>query len=275
ALGRSRHPGARLLPRDARADVLARGGAAELARAAQASAHDALADARRARRRAVARSRDARRRPAGPVDAARVPRARPLRHGPAGGDRRAEPPHGGVPELLLSARDDPAARRSGVARRRRHDRGAPRPRPRRRGVGRVVARPSEHGRAGPRRSAAGRREPARDAGIRGRPLMPEVWPGKPFPLGATWDGRGTNFSLFSENAERVELCLFDGDGHEQRIDVTEKTAHNFHCYVPGVGPGQLYGYRVHGAYDPNNGKRFNPFKLLLDPYAKAIEGPVQ
>ena len=100
-------------------------------------------------------------------------------------------------------------------------------------------------------------------------------PGKPFPLGATWDGSGTNFALFSENAEAVELCLFDAEGNETRIEVTESTAFTWHCYLPGVGPGQLYGYRVHGAYDPQRGYRFNPFKLLIDPYAKAIEGPVR
>jgi isoamylase len=100
-------------------------------------------------------------------------------------------------------------------------------------------------------------------------------PGKPFPLGATWDGSGTNFALFSENADAVELCLFDDAGHETRIEVTESTAFTWHCYLPGVGPGQLYGYRVHGAYDPRRGYRFNPFKLLIDPYAKAIEGPVR
>ncbi|MGH2999525.1 MAG: alpha-amylase family glycosyl hydrolase, partial [Gaiellaceae bacterium] len=102
----------------------------------------------------------------------------------------------------------------------------------------------------------------------------QVWPGTPFPLGATWDGEGTNFSLFSENAESVELSLFDAAGRETRIPVTERTAFNWHCYLPDVAPGQLYGYRVHGAYDPNAGKRFNPFKLLIDPYAKAIEGPI-
>jgi isoamylase len=102
----------------------------------------------------------------------------------------------------------------------------------------------------------------------------EVWPGTPFPLGATWDGRGTNFSLFSENAEGVELCLFDAAGVETRVPVVERTAFNWHCYVPGIGPGQLYGYRVRGAYDPGNGRRFNPAKLLIDPYARAIEGPV-
>ena len=102
-----------------------------------------------------------------------------------------------------------------------------------------------------------------------------VWPGQPFPLGATWDGEGTNFSLFTEHAERVELCLFDGDDEEQRIELTERTAHNWHCYLPGVGPGQRYGYRVHGPYEPEEGHRFNPRKLLIDPYAKAIDGPVR
>jgi glycogen operon protein len=100
-----------------------------------------------------------------------------------------------------------------------------------------------------------------------------VWPGEPFPLGPTWDGQGTNFSLFSENAERVELCLFDGDT-EERIEVRERTAFNWHCYLPGVGPGTRYGYRVHGPYDPEKGPRFNASKLLIDPYAKAINGGV-
>jgi glycogen operon protein len=104
--------------------------------------------------------------------------------------------------------------------------------------------------------------------------MTEVWPGRPFPLGATWDGQGTNFSLFSENAEGVELCLFDDDGTETRIDVTARRAHNWQCYLPGVGPGQRYGYRVRGEYAPEEGHRFNPDKLLIDPYAKAIEGVV-
>jgi isoamylase len=103
----------------------------------------------------------------------------------------------------------------------------------------------------------------------------EVWPGKPFPLGATWDGHGTNFSLFSENATRVTLCLFDGDGVEERYDMPERTAHIWHCYLPGVHPGQCYGYRVDGAYEPSSGHRFNPSKLLIDPYAKSIEGPVR
>jgi glycogen operon protein len=102
----------------------------------------------------------------------------------------------------------------------------------------------------------------------------ETWPGGPFPLGPTWDGQGTNFSLFSEHATRVELCLFDEQDEEERIALTERTAFNWHTYVPGVGPGQRYGFRVHGPYDPEHGDRFNPSKLLIDPYAKAIEGAV-
>src|SRR5438552_11812504 len=102
----------------------------------------------------------------------------------------------------------------------------------------------------------------------------EVWPGKPFPLGPVWDGQGTNFSLFSENAERVQLCFFDDEGNEERIDVTEHTVFNWHCYVPGAGPGTRYAYRVFGPYNPEKGQRFNPTKLLIDPYAKAIEGAV-
>jgi isoamylase len=103
----------------------------------------------------------------------------------------------------------------------------------------------------------------------------EVWPGSPFPLGPTWDGEGTNFSIFSEHAEKVELCLFDDDDRETSIEMTERTAFNWHCYLPGVTAGQRYGYRVHGPYDPASGKRFNPSKLLLDPYAKSIEGPIR
>jgi isoamylase len=99
-------------------------------------------------------------------------------------------------------------------------------------------------------------------------------PGRPFPQGATWDGSGTNFSLFTENADSVELCLFDEDGAEQRIHVYDQTAFQHHVYVPGVRPGQRYGYRVHGPYDPASGARFNPHKLLIDPYAKAIDGSV-
>jgi len=104
--------------------------------------------------------------------------------------------------------------------------------------------------------------------------MTEAWPGRPFPLGATWDGQGTNFALFSEHADSVELCLFDDHGEETRVPVTERRALNRHCYLPGVGPGQRYGYRVYGAYAPEQGHRFNAAKLLLDPYAKAIEGTV-
>ncbi len=102
----------------------------------------------------------------------------------------------------------------------------------------------------------------------------EAWPGRPLPLGPTWDGHGTNFSLFSEHAESVELSLFDEAGNETRVPVVERTAFNWHCYLPGVGPGQRYGYRVHGQYAPEQGHRFNPRKLLLDPYAKAITGSV-
>jgi isoamylase len=101
-----------------------------------------------------------------------------------------------------------------------------------------------------------------------------IRPGRPFPQGSTWDGHGTNFSLFSEHAERVELCLFDDDGGEQRIDVRDTTAFQYHVYLEGVGPGQRYGYRVHGPYEPERGMRFNPAKLLIDPYAKAIDGTI-
>jgi isoamylase len=102
----------------------------------------------------------------------------------------------------------------------------------------------------------------------------DVWPGHPFPLGPEWDGSGTNFALFTENAERVELCLFDAEDRETRVELIEREAFNWHCYIPGIGPGQRYGYRVYGDYDPATGHRFNPHKLLIDPYAKAIEGPV-
>jgi glycogen operon protein len=101
-----------------------------------------------------------------------------------------------------------------------------------------------------------------------------VWPGQPYPLGASYDGSGTNFSLFSEVAERVELCLFSDDGTEIRYELPEITAFCWHGYLPNVGPGQRYGFRVHGPYDPAAGIRCNPNKLLLDPYAKAIEGEV-
>src|SRR5215470_13975586 len=106
-----------------------------------------------------------------------------------------------------------------------------------------------------------------------------TWPGTAYPLGATWDGAGTNFALFSEVAEQVELCLF-GDGpaaehsEETRVPLTEVDGFVWHCYLPGVGPGQRYGYRVHGPYRPERGHRCNPAKLLLDPYGKAVDGEV-
>ena len=105
----------------------------------------------------------------------------------------------------------------------------------------------------------------------------KVWPGLPYPLGATWDGKGVNFALFSAHAEKVELCLFDRTGqYEQaRIELPEYTDEVWHCYLPEVRPDQLYGYRVYGPYDPAAGHRFNPNKLLLDPYAKAIAGQVR
>ncbi|WP_214407973.1 glycogen debranching protein GlgX [Pseudonocardia lacus] len=103
----------------------------------------------------------------------------------------------------------------------------------------------------------------------------DVWPGSPYPLGASYDGGGTNFAIFSEVAERVELCLFDDDGSETRIDLPEREALTWHGYLPRVGPGQRYGYRVHGPYDPPRGLRCNPAKLLLDPYAKAIQGRIR
>jgi isoamylase len=101
-----------------------------------------------------------------------------------------------------------------------------------------------------------------------------LWPGHPFPLGPWWDGEGTNFSLFSQNAEKVELCLFDEEDRETRYELTERTAFNWHGYLAGVQPGQRYGFRVHGPWAPERGHRFNPSKLLLDPYAKSIEGPI-
>ncbi|MFI6900862.1 glycogen debranching protein GlgX [Nonomuraea sp. NPDC050394] len=104
--------------------------------------------------------------------------------------------------------------------------------------------------------------------------MIELWPGDPYPLGATYDGAGTNFALFSEVAERVELCLFDEDGKESAVRLSECDGFVWHGYLPGVGPGHRYGYRVHGPHDPARGLRCNPAKLLLDPYAKAIEGEV-
>ncbi|HDQ41298.1 MAG TPA: glycogen debranching enzyme GlgX [Desulfonatronum sp.] len=106
---------------------------------------------------------------------------------------------------------------------------------------------------------------------------PRVWPGSPNPLGVTWDGSGVNFALFSAHAEKVELCLFEDDGVTEtaRIPLPEYTHEVWHCYLPDARPGQLYGYRVHGPYEPLAGHRFNPNKLLLDPYAKALVGDLE
>jgi glycogen operon protein len=103
----------------------------------------------------------------------------------------------------------------------------------------------------------------------------EVWPGTPYPLGATFDGVGTNFAVFSEAADQVELCLFDDARDETRVTMTEVDAFVWHCYLPSVQPGQRYGYRIHGTYDPTQGLRCNPAKLLLDPYAKATVGDIE
>jgi isoamylase len=103
----------------------------------------------------------------------------------------------------------------------------------------------------------------------------EIWPGRPSPLGASWDGEGTNFALFSKNATAVALSLFDDDGREERIPVTERSASVWHAYVPSVGPGQRYGFRVDGPREPEAGRRFNPNKLLIDPYARAIDSDVR
>ena len=106
---------------------------------------------------------------------------------------------------------------------------------------------------------------------------PTVWPGRPYPLGGTWDGEGVNFSLFSEHAQKVELCLFDPSGRRElyRISLPEQTDQVWHGYLPEARPGLLYGYRVHGPYEPANGLRFNPNKLLVDPYAKQIQGTLK
>ena len=109
-------------------------------------------------------------------------------------------------------------------------------------------------------------------------VIQRVWPGRPYPLGATWDGTGVNFALFSAHATGVELCLFNDDGDVEesaKIQLTERTDQVWHCYLPDARPGQYYGYRVHGPYEPLNGHRFNPAKLLIDPYAKAITGAIQ
>ncbi len=105
--------------------------------------------------------------------------------------------------------------------------------------------------------------------------MIEIWPGEPYPLGATYDGAGTNFAIYSSVAESVELCLFDEDGKQTAVNLPDTTAFIWHGYVPNLGPGQHYGFRVHGPYDPRAGQRCNPSKLLVDPYAKAIEGELR
>ena len=101
----------------------------------------------------------------------------------------------------------------------------------------------------------------------------KAWLGRPYPLGATWNGEGVNFAVFSEHAERVDLCLFDSvdaSCESQRIALPERTDMIWHGYVPGAAPGQLYGYRVHGPFEPRAGHRFNPNKVLVGPYSKAI-----
>src|SRR5690554_2704051 len=118
--------------------------------------------------------------------------------------------------------------------------------------------------------------PQREAsGIRSAYLVGmDTWPGAAYPLGATYDGSGTNFAIFSEAADRVELCLFDEARTETRVQLTEVDAFIWHCYLPDVQPGQLYGYRMHGEWNPQEGLRFNPNKLLIDPYAKATSGEI-
>ncbi|HEU4442480.1 MAG TPA: glycogen debranching enzyme GlgX, partial [Burkholderiales bacterium] len=100
-----------------------------------------------------------------------------------------------------------------------------------------------------------------------------VWRGRPYPLGATWDGAGVNFSLFSKHAQRVELCLFDPRGRREieRVEIRERTDYVWHCYLPEARPGLIYGYRVHGAHDLERGHRFDHNKVLLDPYARMIQ----
>jgi isoamylase len=113
---------------------------------------------------------------------------------------------------------------------------------------------------------------AAHAAGRTQPRLATVWPGTPYPLGASYDGAGTNFSLFSEIAEKVELCLIDDDGSESRIPLDEVDGYVWHAYLPNITPGQRYGFRVHGPFDPTAGHRCDPSKLLLDPYGKAFHG---
>ena len=104
-----------------------------------------------------------------------------------------------------------------------------------------------------------------------------VWRGAPYPRGAVWDGAGVNFALFSEHAEKVELCLFNESGRRERqkIEIRERTDNIWHCYLPEARPGLVYGYRVHGPYRPQDGHRFNPHKLVVDPYAREIAGELR
>ena len=110
-----------------------------------------------------------------------------------------------------------------------------------------------------------------DGSVESPPVTPiEQWPGKAYPLGASYDGSGTNFAVFSEVAEKVELCLFDADGTESRVTLNEVDGFVWHGFLPAVEPGQRYGYRVHGPYDPAAGHRCNPNKLLIDPDRKSV-----
>ena len=122
-----------------------------------------------------------------------------------------------------------------------------------------------------RQTGPGTGTAAHDAG-RTQPRLATVWPGEPYPLGASYDGAGTNFSLFSEIAEKVDLCLIDDDGTESRIPLDEVDGFVWHAYVPNIAPGQRYGFRIHGPWDPASGHRCDPSKLLLDPYGKAFHG---
>src|SRR5215469_3512756 len=132
-----------------------------------------------------------------------------------------------------------------------------------------------------RAGTCGGRPPTREVARKGRNVLVQhdvAWPGVSYPLGATYDGVGTNFAIYSEAAEQIDLCLFadedpaGGPRGEERIPLREVDGFVWHGYLPGISPGQRYGYRVQGPYDPPAGYRCNPHKLLLDPYAKAIEG---
>src|SRR6185503_14567513 len=117
--------------------------------------------------------------------------------------------------------------------------------------------------------------PTPSTDLHSRARTTSIRPGEPFPLGATWDGRGTNFAVFSEIAEAVDLCLFDDAGRETCVRLPERTAFCWHGYLPGIRPGQRYGFRVHGPCNPSQGQRCNPAKVLVDPYAKSISGDIE